>query len=1756
MAEYQLLGEVGILVDGAPGRIGGARARRLLGVLLLSEGRVVSLDRIMEAVWAESPPANAVDTLRTYVARLRKALAEADTALAGDLQTVQNGYRIDCNASVDATRFESALAQARTAASIKDHQAAIEALVMGLELWSGPALGEFADEEWAVGDATRLNLLRVDAEELLVQSRINVGEGATVLADLERLIAEHPLRENFRSQRMTALHQVGRTTEAIREFSAFSDFLAEESGLEPSPKLVELEARILSGESLLSVEIPPVRGYEVTGVLGAGSLGTTHLAVQPTLNREVALKTIATEVADSPSYVQTFASQAQGIGGLTHPNIVPLLDAWREPGRAYQVSLYLHGGSLADRLHEHFQSGTLLGLVKDLCFALASAHQQGVSHRNIKPSNILFDESGNAFLSDFAIVPNNGFDVDLSVARGSYSYGESQIDPAADVFALGMVLCHAATGVGPVPSSTEAPAIRYRRELEQRRCSPELVGLLTRAIDVRRNRFRDGVEMAEHIESNFGTSAVEPEARAHATDDIATAAIRVADALGSDESNRHSVNPTNPFKGLFAFHEHDAQDFHGREAVVGSVLKRLDEEGFVAIVGPSGSGKSSVVGAGVIPRRRSDGDYIVWIVPGEHPFDELETALLRIAPLGSGGLRDRFLESTRGVLRAITSVLPDQGRCLLVVDQFEELFTMTGEVEREQFLCALAEIATDQRSRIDVVVTIRADFFDRPLSSPAIGPHIRDHTLALTPMDVDELSDAIVLPLEAAGVTIEPSTVSRVIADLHGNSASLPLLQYAMTQLFEQQTDGLIGAAEYEEIGGLAGALSRRADEILAAMPTLEQQAARRLFMRLVTPGEGVEDTRRRAQLSQLPSVPPATIEAFADARLLAFDHDPQTREPTVEVAHEALIREWPQLRTWIDADRDKLRALRHLSNAAGVWEADGRKSDELYRGGRLDTAVELGETDADSLTGLEQEFIEASSALRKQQIDAERRQLTRLRQLLIGAVCLLILSMVAGSLAFQQRGRANDQADRAESASRGAETRRLVAQAGLSVGDNRRIGLLLAAEAARREPSSETLGALQRALVGADNLLGIYGGSAAYRAVEFTNDGNLIAADDTGISIFDIDTGSTLLRIDQFGAEDLLLTADGSTVAVTTTDSSVHLFDMQTGASNGPSIRNETDITATVFTADEKGVIVGDRRGMVRVFDRATGDMEIEFLAHPEVGLGDVEGLELDENLRLEVAHEPTTFLVGVTTMSLSPDGSQLLTAGGVNVRLWDLSTQQQLLSEIVSRSSTRTGDRVADPPIVARWVTNTQFDVVTAFELQRWNAANVDVRSSAALLPSRSIGISLQSVNPVLALTEDLGVMVGADGSVISFDEAGEAASRSFNSQLSGLVGLAIQDGNRKLAIASDDGIGLFSLDGSRIIGDAVPSGRGEITMNADATLLSVSSPFGDEPELWDIADRKNPRLIEPLEDGTQFAWVAGKRLVVTWSIDDVTVDIRSAETLKPLFSIEPLTLFATAINRTETLVALGLDATITEEPIVVVVDTEQQRVVARLEDLSGVDDRTLVRAVAFSNDGTRLVAATLTGAAMVWDTATWKPVGPVLSSGGGAVLQAAYSNNDEWLVTIAQDGSISYRDTETYQPTGPVFLGNNDAVGGFSYGPFFSDDGRYMITTADVLGRLWDIEQGVQIGGPFPSERQSIPHVSRDGSTLATVWDGYAVLWDLNTDTWLERACQAAGRNFTLHEWRQFGPTDEPYAITCPQWPSELSEQEQQDLEQDNE
>ena len=404
----------------------------------------------------------------------------------------------------------------------------------------------------------------------------------------------------------------------------------------------------------------------------------------------------------------------------------------------------------------------------------------------------------------------------------------------------------------------------------------------------------------------------------------------------------------------------------------------------------------------------------------------------------------------RGIARGIRQVVPlEDAQILLVIDQFEELFTLAPSEECTRFLEALAVAVTEERPRLRVVLTLRADFYDRPLRHDAIGRLVKEATVAVLPLAADELDHAIVDPAHGVGTEFEPGLVSEIVADVADHPGALPMLQYALTELWERRVSDMMTRTAYRQLGGVSGALARRAEELYSQSDPEEQVAIRRLFGRLVNL-EGTGDTRRRVQRAELGDGPvDAVIDQFGRARLLSFDRDPATREPTIEVAHEALIREWPRLREWLDEDRDGLRLHRHLTGAVAGWIAAQRDQGELYRGARLEAASDWASVHAADLNPEERDFLAASEQEARRTRDKERRQVRRLRGALAGVAVVAALAVIAGALALVQQRRADD-------AAATAETRRLVADAAALVDQNRDVALLMAVEAYQREPGPE----------------------------------------------------------------------------------------------------------------------------------------------------------------------------------------------------------------------------------------------------------------------------------------------------------------------------------------------------------------------------------------------------------------------------------------------------------------------------------------------------------------------------------------------------------------------------------------------------------------------------------------------------------------------------------------------------------------------------
>ena len=476
--------------------------------------------------------------------------------------------------------------------------------------------------------------------------------------------------------------------------------------------------------------------------------------------------------------------------------------------------------------------------------------------------------------------------------------------------------------------------------------------------------------------------------------DVETLIAAVEVLIGSQGTRTApvAIEIRNPYKGLRAFQQTDTGDFFGREALTEQIVETLKQHRLVAVVGPSGSGKSSVVKAGVLPTLRSgsiagsDTWFFSEMIPGTRPFEELEAALLRVAVNPPATLLEQLRTDDHGLLRAVKRILPEgDTELVLVIDQFEEIFShVTDKQMRKQFLAGLRAAAVDVRSRLRIIITLRADFFDQPLLYPAFADLLKAGLVPVTPLSGDELERAIIEPGHQAGISFEPGLVGDIVSNVSDQPGALPLLQYALSELYERRDNGTLTSHEYTDIGGVAGALGTRAEELFAELDETGRAAARQVFLRLVTLGEGTGDTRRRVLREELTTLGTdengvaMVLETFGESRLLSFDRDPLSRGSTVEVAHEALLTEWRRLREWIDSGRDDLRMHRSLAVTAEEWVADDRDPSFLLGGARLERIETWMETSGIDLAAREREYVDASISQRVAQEQASREQRER----------------------------------------------------------------------------------------------------------------------------------------------------------------------------------------------------------------------------------------------------------------------------------------------------------------------------------------------------------------------------------------------------------------------------------------------------------------------------------------------------------------------------------------------------------------------------------------------------------------------------------------------------------------------------------------------------------------------------------------------------------------------------------------------------------
>ena len=1677
--EFRLLGPLEVEREGTILPLGGPKQRAVLAHLLLHVGGVVSTDRLIDAIWDDDPPETARNTLQTYIRHLRKAVGSQR------IRYRSSGYVLAAEPSeVDALRFAALLDRARELRA-DDPVAAVAVLEEALGLWRGPAIDDLAEQRALQPDITRLEEQRLAATEERIGAEIDLGRYAEVVAELEALVQVQPLRERAWAQLMTALYLSGRQADALATFQRARELLQDGYGIDPSPDLRLLHERILRQDPDLEVVGLPVRGYRLLEPLGAGSFGSVHRAFQPQIGREVAVKTIHERFSNDPAFIRGFEAEAQLVARLEHPHIVPLYDFWRGPEGAFLVMRFLRGGNLRERLVEQGPMATddAVRLVHQLALALDAAHRHGVIHRDVKPENVLFDDDGNGYLTDFGIARDLAAEVVREMGSSPLAYylapeelAGGEASSATDVYGLGVLAFEALVGRHPFADSSPAEVIQ--QQLTQP--LPDITRLRTGLPP----GCRDVIDRA---------TAKHPEARFASTTDF-------ADALGAalDVGIRPVADSAarNPYKGLLPFTEADAADFHGRGAVVARLLDRLREPSpdglFLAIVGPSGSGKSSVVSAGLIPALRGGGVagserwFVTAMHPGAQPFDELAAAIARIAVDPPPDL-SVLLDTDRGLERAAGHVLAADPtvELVLVIDQFEELFTQVAdEATRGRFIARLTEAASDPRGRIRIVVTLRADFYDRPLSYSGFGDLLATRTEPLPPLTVEELERAVCGPAVGVGAVVEPGVVTEIVADVAARPGTLPLLQYALTELFERRDGDRLTLEAYRRIGGVSGALAQRAEELYERLPQPGKEATRQLFLRLVTLGdEGADRTRRRVLRSELMAVEgdPASmgvaIDAFGARRLLSFDRDPVSRAPTVEVAHEALLREWERLRDWITAARDDVRMHRRLAAATAEWEEAARDASFVLRGDRLARVEAWAGTSELAFTHAERAFLDASLAQQvadrsqeesrqAREAELERRSVRRLRGLVAVFAVLALVATGLTALTVDQRRRAEREARR-------AGARELAAAATANLGVDPELSILLALEAVDATQTAdgtvvrEAEEALHRALTASRVVFTVPQGNG----LSLSPDGRRFATvgADGDATIRSTDSGDEMMAIDggEPGLRDIAFSRDGRRLVTAGLDGAVQVWDAGTGepldsfqAHAGESWRIATSPTQDlVATTGADGLIGIDRiaSGARMAELRTPGDEPIQVFTIPGVSFSpDGEAVaSAIGNRRAAIwdlsTGEITSQLVGhewdVTTVVFSPDGERVATASiDGTATIWSAASGDAILTltghtgEVHSVAFSPSGDRIAtggSDATVRVWDPASGRELLTltghtgAIEDLEFTPDGDRLLSASEDGTTRAWDVSLEGGRDWLTVPGPF-LRLGS----VAFAPGGETfvvpGDRSGMTMYDAATGAAVRSFQGHAMTVWDTS---FDPEGSRL---AAAAGTG-----------ATARPANDSVPIWDVATGQ--LMMELVHDGevTSVEYSNDGREIATGSLDQ-RLRIWDAATGEELRSadIDGET-YGLAYSTDGRWIVTGIEV----KPELLILDVETLETVGEL-----VGHRSWIQDIAIG-PGDLIASASGDGTARIWDLAAREEL-LTLRGHTGPVQSVAFSPDGRLLATAGDDGTARLWDVETGDEL--LVLYGHELL---AHTVTFSPDGRLLATaSADgtVALRLLPVEE----------------------------------------------------------------------------------------------
>ncbi|MEH2306098.1 WD40 repeat domain-containing protein [Nostoc sp.] len=757
----------------------------------------------------------------------------------------------------------------------------------------------------------------------------------------------------------------------------------------------------------------------------------------------------------------------------------------------------------------------------------------------------------------------------------------------------------------------------------------------------------------------------------------------------SDSTDAADESLSCPYRGLFHFSPDDAEFFFGREVFVEELFAATQTRNFIPVLGASGSGKSSVVLAGLVPKLQKQGYWkFTHFRPGSEPFQALAESLVPLYEpnqnateqmLQARKLAEYFANGSvplQDVFSKIKGNYPNH-RVLLIADQFEELYTLCADQKvRRGFLDTLLACFQSGPDNNSVLVgTMRADFLGNLLSYRPLADVLQNADIKLAPMNRDELSQVIEKPAEKLGVTFQDGLVERILDDVEDEPGNLPLLEFALTELWKRRTGKQLTHAAYEEIGEVKGALARHADENYAKLSATEKEQVRRIFIQLVHPGEGTEDTRRLATKAELGEASWELVKQLADNRLVVTSQNSANQE-TVEVVHEALIRNWGELRQWMNADRSFRAWQDRLRSAMYQWEQTQRDEGALLRGAALVEGEEKLKQRREDISAGEQEFIQASVALRdKEQKQRERTKRLTFYGLAGGLVLALGLSALAG---IGWRNAEISQINAFAQSSDGflALDGRKAVQSSVKAAVKMQGKFWVDADT-RTQVKLALLNTVHN--VAAPNTLG--GHANSVNSISFSPDGKMLASSsaDNTVKLWDTTTGKEIKTLTGHTSwvYGISFSPDGKMLASASDDKTVKLWDTTTGKEIKTLTGHTSWVYGISFSPDGKMLASASGDKTVKLWNPTTGKEIKTLTGHTNSVLGI--SFSPDGKMLASASRDKTVKLWNPTTgkeiktltghtdwvygISFSPDGKMLASASGdKTVKLWNPTTGKEI--------------------------------------------------------------------------------------------------------------------------------------------------------------------------------------------------------------------------------------------------------------------------------------------------------------------------------------------------------------------------------------------------------------------------------------------------------------------------------------------------------------